>query len=370
MQRMGRTVRKVFTAAGAAAAVALLASPAAAQEPAAADTLQVHVVRPGDTLWDIARRYLSDPFRWTEIYRLNRGEIVNPHLIYPTERVRIPLLARAVPGGAPDRGEEADAAPMGPPERTVFFQPEGPTAAEHMLRLAEESPGAVVTRGDYLRAAVLLPEGAISPVGRLAELEAPSVVPVAMPPQIQLYDRVYMTLSRPEAVRVGTRLQLVREGRRIRPHGRVFQTTGLASVTEIEGAVAVVVVEEMYDVVAVGDAALPLPDFSPRPGVQPLGGAGAALEGTIIAFQTPHALQSVEDVAFVDLGSASGVTEGDELVALLPREARGWGTRPVIEVARLRVVRTTDRTAAARVIGLEQPALEPGLRVRLVAKMP
>lgn len=42
-----------------------------------------HTVVWGDTLWDLAYKYLGDSFRWPEIYNLNKDKIKDPHWIYP-----------------------------------------------------------------------------------------------------------------------------------------------------------------------------------------------------------------------------------------------------------------------------------------------
>ncbi len=47
----------------------------------------IHIVVKGDTLWHIAKRYVRDPFKYSELARLSK--IKNPDLIYPGNRVII-----------------------------------------------------------------------------------------------------------------------------------------------------------------------------------------------------------------------------------------------------------------------------------------
>jgi nucleoid-associated protein YgaU len=65
---------------------ASLAPPAAGgpQEPGG------YVVERGNSLWLIARRVYGRGMRYTEIYRVNRGRIRNPDLIYPGQHFTLP----------------------------------------------------------------------------------------------------------------------------------------------------------------------------------------------------------------------------------------------------------------------------------------
>lgn len=45
-----------------------------------------YIVKPGDTLWDIASYFLRDPWLWPEVWYVNPG-VENPHLIYPGDEL-------------------------------------------------------------------------------------------------------------------------------------------------------------------------------------------------------------------------------------------------------------------------------------------
>ena len=228
--------------------------------------------------------------------------------------------------------------------------------------LAAQAGPNPIRPGDFFGAPLLSGDDDVRPIGRLAEVQSPTVVPGAFGPQIGLNDRVYVALSGSARIRNGDGIHFFRPVRQVGAWGWVFQSTGIATVMAVQGGTATARIDRMYDKVAAGDLAVPPEPFAPV-AVAPSKNA-SPIGGLIIAFASPHPLQMPNEIVFLDLGADSGVQIGDEFVAFVPRQPRDWGIRPEIPIGRLQVVRVAGRTASARIVHLEQPALQPGIPVR------
>jgi hypothetical protein len=378
--RLGQRSRKplslaIVLACGATTIPASLTAqePQQQQQPAQRE----HVVRRGDTLWDIARAYFSNPFLWPKIYEANRQVVENPHWIYPEERLVIPGSVQpvvtdidkpmAVVPTITQNGQEAG--------RTRFFRPiEAPPAQDTtrptVLETPDQAPYVVPPR-EYHSTPFLADSSDLGVLGRVIRLGDPATENDRLPASVRPFDRLYVGRLQGAPSTPGDTVVMVRLGRRIGDAGRIIEPLALLRVDSVTPTVLVTRVVQQFADGRVGDLVMQREVTPPEVrGVATTVSGGA--EGQLIAFVDVEPIYATTDRGFVNLGQAHGIALGDELIAYLPERgiAKDRAERlPPTVAGTLRVVKVRGNTATVRVISVENTTLNSGLPVRVVRKV-
>ena len=353
------SLRQRLLAGAIACAACATASSARAQEPTAEP--KQHVVKRGDTLWDIAHAYLGNAFLWPRIYDSNKRIIKDPHWIYPGQRFTI------IPG---QNGEPATILLEAPgEERSRFYRP--PQGADTTDVGEELRPS--VERGEYLATPWIGDPERMGTLGRMldrvkVEGRADRLAQIAL-----IEDRLYVRVE-PGAVppTAGTELVMVRVDRALPPYGTVLVPTALLVVERSDRNVIIVRMTRQFGPVLRGQRVMPVPAFT-APGVGAPRPVERGVEGELVGLLTEQPLHTISEQGFVSIGRAQGLKIGDVLEVYAPArptQAAPDVLVPAEQVARVLVSRLEDRTATVRVLSMSQPSLQPGLRVRLAARVP
>lgn len=387
MLRFIRRQVNALSASRRAALVLLAAGAFVAPRAAEAQTpsAETHTVRSGDTLWDIARRYLTDPFLWPEIYRLNTAVVEDPHWIYPGEVLT--LIARepvaAVPADdtpLPDAPAQpaVDAAaadtsapvPPDPADRFSLAINRGSFQADS-LRLAVDPPvpAYTVTPGDF-RTAAFLDEGQLDETGTVLGPVMPSQIGTSgiTRQTILLGSDLVVTPARGTSYQIGDSIAIYApDGKRIHPFGEVLLPMGVVVVREqatSDRYVAQVV--KMFGTVQRGQLAVPLAPFTP---IVTAAAPGEGVRGIIIGWPEFDRLKGMQAQVFMDRGSQDGVRIGDLFEVRRPVDD-DRGVLVPITIARARVVRVGVRSATLKIVHVTGPDIPKGSEAVQIAKMP
>jgi LysM repeat protein len=358
------------------AALALLCAavqPVLGQQPTQAQQQKEHTVRKGDTLWDLARFYLNNPFTWPTIFEANRSVVENPHWIYPAERL-------IIPGQTPTQSEllgdpvaVADAAAVGPVStRSRFYSPvTSDTSATATLITSESASVPLVQRLEWLAAPWITDSNQLPINAHVFKPADPRAESDRLTQLFHPRDKLFLSTGG-SGMKPGDRLLVVRVGRNLGGVGSIVEPQGILQVDSVAANTAVATIVNQFGDLQVGDLTMPLPAVPPLPEDKLVDVAGGPT-GKVMEFLVDQPLNSTTDFAFVNLGAAQGVTLGDELLAYVPAHRPSSTDSETLSeqaVAKLRVVRVTDGTATVRVLRLHNAGLERGLPVRVARKVP
>lgn len=369
--------------AGAALALSLVAGSiptlASAQQPAsaAADSARAHpavvkhTVKAGDTLWDIARFYLKDPFRWPEVFHANTDIVRNPHWIYPGQVLTIDGAAvrDEVAAGVDSTGFVVSRIQTRAQEPTVFSDGRSPRRAPPMGSI-EKAPALTVRPGEYQAAPYVVPADRPLGAGRLLGGVDTPALGLTSDAGYKLYDRLYVTPPAGVTFHNRDRVIVARTHSDLEDLGTIIEPTAVLRIDSVAShgpAIAVLIAQ--FGTVVPEQLILPEGQSFEATTQRPVGGTYGTSAKVLWINGTPE-LPSLQTYVVLAGGRAAGVQPGDQFTLYDDAASkRIEGVAPVA-TATVKIVRVTPVASSGIIVGQTQPHVRPGMAARLTAKMP
>ena len=337
----------------------------------AAPSVVKHTVKRGDTLWDIAKFYLKDPFRWPEVFHANTDIVKNPHWIYPGQVL-------SIDGSAVKPEVAARADSNGFVVAQIRTRAQAPTVfADHQTtvdeRLGEATaipPALTVRPGEYEAAPYVVDEHARLQAGRVIGPVDRPALGLSSDAGYRLFDRIYITVPPNIGVKVGDRVVVGKADETIADIGRVIEPTAIMRIDSLGGGSRAigVIVKQFGTVVPGQSVVLPGQSFESTT-VRPVAGS-YPLTAKLVWIQGSPRLPSVQTYVILAAGEAKGVRPGDQFTLLSDGNFSDGTRAPLSATAVVTVVRVTPFGATGIVVHQAQPEIKTGMPGRLTAKMP
>ncbi|HEV7838635.1 MAG TPA: LysM peptidoglycan-binding domain-containing protein [Gemmatimonadaceae bacterium] len=342
-----------------------------------------HVVKKGDTLWDLAKFYLKNPFRWPEIFRRNTDVVENPHWIYPGEVIRIwghevkaEALAHADSAGEVVSHVVTRPAPpttvnTTPSDLTIFASPLSQAAAAAASGVIGRSGTSKVRRGEIEAAPYAERGGGPRNPGRLiSSVDRPGIKTSIVQSRYQLNDDLYIALPRGAVPRLGDTYMSYVLGPDLGEFGTVVVPTGIVrieSISSAQGAVARII--RQFGEIKLEQRIISAPDLPYPTGT--LSAVAGGTRGKVVYVHDEPVLPSIGHYVLISSSSRNGIQVGDEITFIdnsTGREERDAAPPVIAGIGQ--VVRVTPFAATTIIVRQTQPTIRDGMPVRLTGKMP
>ncbi len=346
-----------------------------AQQPDSTTRPATHTVKTGDTLWDLARVYLGDPFLWPEIYRINTDVVEDPHWIYPGEVLRIPGASAGEPGVVAEMTPSDSGIAEEPVEATgptMFRRPvRRGTAAVRGGALAIDAAPAV-RAGEYYAAPFVIGDYPRKHAGKIIGTAEIAGIPMAHERTfLQNEERVYVRIPTASIPSVGDKFLAYKMGPDIPGIGQVVIPTGILLVEQpSNGDATIARVITQFEDLELAQNVTPLDNFVSPPAA-PLTPIDLGPSAKIAWIQGNPELATIQSYLIVALGEDVGVKPGDEFHVYRRRQTTDEGDHlPAELIAVAHAVRVGATTSTLVVSGQRNPAIVEGARTQLSARMP
>lgn len=309
---------------------------------------QLHIVVKGDTLWDLAAKYLGNPFAWPQIWELNKW-VEDPHWIYPGDPILVDGSRSTMHQTRDQDMTASEVSNLQPDLKRVFK----PTLDEYAYSFQDfiQMPYLAKGRGeDFLKK-----QGAVKIVGRQDGGKH----------MLGDGDIVYLDGGTKEGLKVGDRLVVstILKRKFFHPNdsyhrkalGDIIQQRGVLRIVRMNAGLGVAVVERTLDGVLEGYFAVPF--IEPANIVNHLRtdtGNPVAVQkpaAKIIFIREDRAVAGGSDMVILDQGSAQGYKVGEVLLLARERpmdEKVANGPRTNFYLGQLILVRCDENSSTGR----------------------
>jgi hypothetical protein len=259
----------------------------------------------GDTLWDISKRDLNDPFMWPAIWKENKW-IANPHWIYPGQMIKIPLYLLQ----KEKSGEEGASKPAAESQEQTTAAQEPTAAAQEPAGGEVKKETVQIIKQPLVNRNLLMASGYIADkiprVGQVDDLSSEQIVTGSE-------DIVYLTTDHP--AKAGDKFYVINSSERIkhpitgRKIGYVITIKGIVEIVKIKSGETTAKITQSFSEIGKGDRLDSYYDIE-----SPIDTGhfrSPDINGMIIATSNNMALQSMLDIIYIDKGCKDGIEAGD-----------------------------------------------------------
>jgi hypothetical protein len=272
-----------------------------------------YIIVKDDTLWDLAGKWLGDPFLWPQIWDENRY-ILDSHWIYPGDPLVIPGKPVVVPEGGPPAVTEEPSEPGEP----TGVEPGEATAIEPTPLYP------VATETEIYCAGYIDPEHRYSDLwvaGSEMENESHGTG-----------DVLYLSQGRNQGIQAGDQFTILREARKVlhpdssKALGTFIRRLGRVRVMVAQEETATAVIEMACEDIRHSDELvpwreIPIPELDAMPPFDRYDAEPSGRQVGWIAYVADDRVSvATDDIIQTDLGVASGVKPGDVLTLFRTQE--------------------------------------------------